>query len=364
MLRSLDKRNDGYELFEVTSIDDLDLATFLPMFDRAWKHDYVDDVRLAFDEAVLRKMTPGRWWVAVLACSRDGSPVGFELALERTLRVRGHALHAYYASMFTVSETHRRRGLGSWILEGINRLVFEEHAADLIVSTFHEGKAGSPTVQSTFDRIHDWGVARFHSTPIWSRRLDKAPFPPLEFPRPCVRLERTGDSGEGALQARDGGDSMEVPAAGALDQLIRAEFEASFAFDTSLAGQYLNPASEASGALLYELAPDRICLACFNVLPMAINERRLRPIGQLQFLLAPRCSDAEIERVIHQMGLFLAERDCFAMTLVDMGMVPRGVLDNLGFSPTDSQITFAARGPKSTIARFEGLRPPFFLDFT
>ncbi len=46
MLRSLDKRNDGYELFEITSIDALDLATFLPMVDRAWKHDYVDDARL------------------------------------------------------------------------------------------------------------------------------------------------------------------------------------------------------------------------------------------------------------------------------------------------------------------------------
>jgi len=52
------------------------------------------------------------------------------------------------------------------------------------------------------------------------------------------------------------------------------------------------------------------------------------------------------------------------MTLVDMGMVPRSVLDRLGFSPTDTQITFAARGPKSTIAVFEGLRPPFFFDFT
>ena len=97
MLRSLDRREDGYEIFEITSIDDLDFATFLPMIDSAWKHDYVDEVRLDINEAVLRKLTPGPWWVAVLACSGDGAPVGFELALERTLRVREQSLHAYYA---------------------------------------------------------------------------------------------------------------------------------------------------------------------------------------------------------------------------------------------------------------------------
>ena len=81
-------------------------------------------------------------------------------------------------------------------------------------------------------------------------------------------------------------------------------------------------------------------------------------------MLAPRGTDAEIEDIVHHMGLFLAQRGCFAMTLVDMGMVPRSVLENLGFSPTEDLITFAARGPRGTIAAFEGLRPPFYLDFT
>ena len=52
------------------------------------------------------------------------------------------------------------------------------------------------------------------------------------------------------------------------------------------------------------------------------------------------------------------------MTLLDMGVVPRSVLDRLGFVATDTQITFAVRGPKHKIECFAGLRPPFFLDFT
>ena len=350
MLRSLGKREDGYQIFEITSVDDLDLASFVPMVDRAWKLDYIDEARLDFNEAVLRKLMQGRWWVAVLACSGNGAPVGFELALERTLRVRERTLHAYYASVFTVCADHRRKGLGRWILEAINRLVFEEHEADVIVSTFHEGHAGSPAVQSTFDRISEWGVARFHTTPIWSRRLDKEPLAELDSPPRFVQLDGLGEGS--------------VPNARAIDDLVEAEFETSFSLDASLGAQYLNPANEASGTILYGPDSDRLSLACFNVLPMAINERRLRPIGQLQLLLAPRGTDAEIEDIVHHMGLFLAQRGCFAMTLVDMGMVPRSVLENLGFSPTEDLITFAARGPRGTIAAFEGLRPPFYLDFT
>ena len=366
MLRQLGKRNDGYELFEVTSADDLEFPTFVQMLDRAWKLDYLDEVRLDLNEDVLRRMMSGSWWLAVLARASDGSPVGFELALERRLRVRDRAFHAYYASVFTVSADHRRKGLGRWILEAINQLVFEEHDAEMILSTFHEGHAGSPAVQSTFDRIGDWGVARFHQSPIWSRRLDKDPLSPRSPVPDFVQLEMTGETPNTGLRARPGGsDRHGVPDLCAIDGLLRAEFETSFALEASLSAQYLDPRNEASGLLLYEVGSEaEICLAGFNVLPIAINDKRLPPIGQLQLLLAPRCTDAQLEEVVHHMGLFLADLGCFAMSLLDMGVVPRTVLEGLGFSPTQDLITFAARGPKSTIAAFEGLQPPFFVDFT
>ena len=77
-----------------------------------------------------------RTWVGILVCTEAGQPVGFELALERTLFCRQTPLRAYYASVFTVSAQHRRRGIGRWLLEGINQVVFEERNADLVFSTF------------------------------------------------------------------------------------------------------------------------------------------------------------------------------------------------------------------------------------
>ena len=364
MFRLLDQR-DGYRLGEITSISDLDLETFVPMVDAAWALDYVDQPRLIFDESYLAKVMGGSSWLAVVACADAGEPVGFEIAFERTLYVRGEPLEAYYVSVFTVSANHRRRGLGSWVLEGINRLVFEERGADLIVSTFHDDHAGSPAVQSTFDRIADWGVDRFHRTPIWSRRLDKDPFAPLADPPPWAELQLDDGGNETAIRAAEGHATVTKPTSLAeLDDELRSGYELSFALEASLAEQYLMPGNPASATHLYDFGDEARCLCCFNLSSMAINDHRLRPIGQLQMLHAPDCSEDQVAAALHQLGLHLTERGCFAMTVTDLGMIPRKVLEQLRFAPSDDGIAFAARGPRASLDRITGIQPPYFLDFT
>ena len=68
--------------------------------------------------------------------------------------------------------------------------------------------------------------------------------------------------------------------------------------------------------------------------------------------------------MVHHTAHRFAERGCFAMTLLDLGVVPRPLLESLGFAPTDTHITFAVRGPERNLEAFADLQPPFFLDFT
>ena len=99
---------------------------------------------------------------------------------------------------------------------------------------------------------------------------------------------------------------------------------------------------------------------------MAIDDRKLRPIGQLQLVLPPgsKAHGATLETLVHHTALRLAERGCFAMTLLDLGVVESGTLEKLGLGPSDTKITLAARGPMRNVEAFAAIRPPFFLDFT
>ena len=298
----------------------------------------------------LEKLMLGSHWAGVLVQAPNGDPVGFELALERTLQVRDKNLRAFYVTALTVSAEHRGRGLGRLVLEGINQLVFDKCGADLILSTFHEGHSGSPAVQSTFDRIEGFCVHRFHQSPVYSRRLDKDPLPQLEQP---PRAKPLNDP----TQA----ETIEVH--------LREHFEVSFALEASLASQYLQARNISSGFWRYDLPADKgdseaPLLIGWNLLPMAYNERDLPPIGQLQFLFAPDRSAATIERALHDAATRLHKKGCFAVSVLDMGTAPISVLERLGFAATETLVTFAARGPIETIDTLEGVSPPFFYDFT
>jgi GNAT superfamily N-acetyltransferase len=363
MLQPLDSR-EGLHRYVLTSLADVDLPALLALMAEAWQADYTDQVRPDFTEAFLRRLMVGTTWVGILVCTDAGQPVGFELALERTLYCRQMPLRACYASVFTVSAQHRRRGIGRWLLEGINQMVFEERHADLVFSTFHQGHAGSPTVQSTFDRIPNWGVQRFHTTPIWSRRLDRAPLPPLTEPLSVRRVVRPTVYAEWTLQADNAATTVTLPPLEVFTQTIRTRYDVAFGLDASFRSQYLLPEAPDAGTFWYELGQGAACCASFYLTPLIVNERRLRPVGVLHSLHAAQCTPAHLERVLQHLGHFFLDQGCFAMSLYDLGVIPPELLQRLGFRPSEDRYAYAVRGPRATIAPFATAQPPFFLDFT
>jgi GNAT superfamily N-acetyltransferase len=362
MLQSLDSR-DGLTRYAITSIADLDLPALLALMAEAWQADYTDHVRPDFTEAFLRRLMTGTTWVGVLVCTAGGQPVGFELALARTLYCRQTPLQAYYASVFTVSAQHRRRGIGRWLLEGINQMVFEEQHADLIFSTFHQGHAGSPTVQSTFDQIPDWGVHRFHTSPAWSRRLDREPLPPLTEPLAVTRVVRPADQAEWIPPA-DNTTAITLPSIEAFTHTLRTHYDVAFGLDGSFRTQYLLPDAPDAGTLWYDLGQGAVCCASYYATPLIVNERHLRPVGAIHSLHAAQCTPAHLEQVLRHLGQLFLDQGCFAMSLYDLGVIPPALLQHLGFRPSKDRYAYAVRGPRRIIDPFTTVQPPFFLDFT
>ena len=264
-----------------------------------------------------------------------------------------------------MSAQHRRCGIGQWLLEGINQLAFEEQHADLIFSTFHHGHAGSPTVQSTFDRIPDWGVHRFYTTPIWSRRLDRDPLPPLQEPISVTRVVWPADHTEWTVQADSASSAdMTLPTLDAFTHTIRTQYEVAFGLDANFRTHYLLPDASDAGTLWYELGQDAACCTNFSLTPLIVNDRHLSPSGVIQSLHTEHCSPAHLERVLLHLGQVFLEHGCFAMSLYDLGVIPLELLHRLGFKPSEARYDYAVRGPRRAIDQFITVKPPFFIDFT
>ncbi|MEM1246340.1 MAG: hypothetical protein AAGK22_08200 [Acidobacteriota bacterium] len=361
-------RYDDFEVFAVRTLEGLDLDRLVPMMDRAWKLDYAGEARQTFGHEVLKKLLRGDGWIAVLACTGEGAPIGVELALERQLAVGDRTLRTYYVTVFSVCPDHRRKGVGRRVLEGINRMVFEEEGAELIHSTFHEGYAGSPTVQSTFDPIEDFAVCRYHASPIWSRRLDKDPLPPLNR---ALRVSRAWCSSSTTEQLTLGpcGSAHPVnfkaPSIVELNEWVRSEFSVGFLFESSLRSQYLGEDGSQSGLLFYEFGGGGRAALTYNLMPMKIDDHPLKPVGQIQTVMTRGCAESHKQRLLHHAALYLRSLGCFAATTLDLAAVPTAVLRALGFRPLEEDLVhLAARGPAETVALFEDEAPPFFVDFT
>lgn len=348
--------------YSVESLDDLDSAALAVVMSRAWSADYIDHLRPDFNEDYLKHALTGTSWVAVLVATEAGDPVGFELALERTLYIREQQLKAYYATLFTVSSQHRRRGIGRWVLQGINQLAFEHNQADLIFSMFHRGAAGSPTVQATYDTIADWGVNRFHQTPIWGRRIDKEPLPAAPEPAAVARIVWPAGATEWAQKRLKG--AVTLPSSDAFRNTIRKQHDVAFDVDKSVRSHYLDADGSHAGMLWYDLGEEASCCVSYSVMPLAVNDRKLRPAGTSQMVYAEKCGVAQYQQVLAHLAQYLLDLGCFAFSVYDLGVIPEDVLRAMGLETDEDMYDYTVRGPRTIIEQFSSVKPPYFVDFT
>jgi hypothetical protein len=219
-------------------------------------------------------------------------------------------------------------------------------------------------VQSTFDQIPDWGVQRFYTTPIWSRRLDRDPLPALTEPPLVTRVVWPANQAEWITQP-DGAPAADftLPSLDAFTHTLRTHYDVAFGLDASFRTMYLLPDAPDAGTLWYDLGHGACCYASFYLTPLIVNDRRLRPVGVLQTLHTTHCTPAQLERMLLHLVQWFLEHGCFAMSLYDLGLIPHELLQHLAFKPSDDRYVYAVRGPRRAIEPFTRVQPPFFIDF-
>ena len=353
---------EGLVRYKVESIDDLNPADLASMMSNAWKSDYVDSLRPDFTEDYLRHTLSESNWIAVLVTDDSGQPVGFEQALARTLYVRNSPLKSYYATLFSVSPSYRRQGIGRWILDGINQFAFDDRDADVIFSMFHRGAAGSPTVQATYDSIPGWGVNRFHNTPIWGRRIDKSPLPIRPAPNAVARIVWPLDQVEWRTETIKG--EITLPPCDVFRQTIRERYDVCFDLEANFRSHYLGSTGSNAGLLWYELGDGATCCVGYTLMPLAVNDRQLRPAGMVQTVHAEKCQVIHYEQILTHIGHYFRNLGCFAMSVYDLGVITHQALSAIGLETDEDRYDYTIRGPREIIDQFSHLEPPYFIDFT
>jgi hypothetical protein len=333
------------------------------MLDASWQKDYQEQARLALDESFLRSLMAELVWVGVLVCDETGQPVGFVLALERTLYCHQQPFRAYYNTLFTASAHHRRHGIGRWMLHCINHLLFEERHADVVFVAFHPGHAGFPTVQSTLARLPGWGVQVFHTAPLWGRRLDLTPLPPLEIPPVAVRVAwLPGEQVLTPVSAEGSPALHSLPAVPTLTEALRSHYQVAFGLDASFRTRYLRHDGLRAGTFWYHFGREAYCCISFDIVSLLCNTRRLGLLGRIQTIHAHHCAPAHLSQALHHICCTFRDQGCFLAGVLDHGVIPHEVLQALTFRSIGDTRLFAVRGPRDAIQAFATVRPPFFID--
>jgi GNAT superfamily N-acetyltransferase len=362
MLQALDSYR-RMTCYAATSVNDLELPALLTLLEEAWQADYRDRERITLDEAFLRWLMAEPVWVGLLVCTDEGQPVGFELALKRTLYCHQQPLQAYYNTLFTVSSQHRRRGLGRWMLHCINHLLFEERGADVVVAAFHPGHAGLPTVQSAHERLPGWGIKLFHAACIWGRRLDGHPLPAIEPPPAAIRIALQADAPYFTPLSSEGTPaSWSLPTVAALTERLRTCHQVAFGLEGSFQTRYLRPGAPHAGTFWYDFGQGAQCSISFDMVALRRNEHCVGLLGRLQTVYAHHCAPEHLSRALHWLCCFFQDQGCCLVGLLDHGVIPHEVLRALSFRPTGEKRVFAVRGPQAAIRAFETVYPPYFID--
>ncbi len=369
MRQSLDTRN-GLTCSTFDAPQDIDQTALLNFLNTSWQADYVDQPYFVFDHVYLSRLMRCRHhWIGGLITDRRDMPIGFEICIERTLYCRGQRFQAYYNRLFTIHADYRRQGLGSWLVRQMNHVLFKERGTALIVSAFHPGHAGFPTAQHIHQPIPDappctdWRLQCIHQAPLWARRLDLGPLPPISAGLTPTRLFHQPHNSTWVPEpVVEVPTSRPWPIAEALNTSLATQVQIGLGFDANFQAQYLHRHDDGAGTFWYAFDTSAQCVLSYDIITLMYKGDPLGQLGRIQSVFAPHCTPDQLYHALHHICHHFQHRGCFLVSLLDHGVWPHTVLKRLSFETSGEDRWFTVRGLPSTLEAFHDIRPPHVLD--
>lgn len=356
--------HDDLTCYMVTSVHDLPWPALLELLDDAWRADYPNQLRIAFDEVFLRRLMPDHpVWVACLIRNEAGQLLGFELALQRTLYWYGQTFTGYYTRLLTIHPHYRRRGYGQWLLPCINHLLFEQRNAELVFAAFHAGHTGLPAVQKTYASLPGWQLKCFSTAPVWGCRLDRAPLSPLKPTLLATRLATQPDglAWLGSLSATTATRSP-LSSPETFSEALRWQHDVALGVGESFRTQYMWAETPEAGTYAYHFSQDGVCTISYDVITVLNNEHFVSRLGRIQTVYTRQCHMDYVSQALNHICHVFKQHGCILAGLFDLGGLPHQVLHALAFRPIGDASIVSVRGPRIVIEALAPVHPPFFVD--
>lgn len=361
----LDTRHD-LTCSAVTAVDDLAWPGLLAMVDATWQADAQGQTYLMLDVPLLSRLLSAPTWLAGVVCTSSGVPVGFALLVERLLHWHQQPLRAYYLSFLTVTASHRRRGLGQWLLHCLQQHLFQTRGADLLIAAFDPARAGLPTVQQTVAHCPGWAFRPFHTAPLWGMRLEK-PSLPLG-PRPWAATQVALPPGATALIPM-GGDlqapAVRLPSVASITAALHTQYGVAFGLETSVRARYFRSDTPGAGTWWYVCrnAQEHSCGLSYELVTVRTPTGSLGLVGVIQAVYAPGCPPTLLSQAVQHLCGTLQQAGGAFVVLLEHGCISQAVLRQRGFVPTGGTRMFAVWGPRATVELLPAVQSPYVLDW-
>jgi hypothetical protein len=344
-----------FEIIVTSDASSIDFDRLAEFCDRAWRQEYAGKPRALYDRDFLTWLLSGKHWYAVLALTKTGQPVGSFFSLLRTLRHEGSSIPALYSTGWAVDPAYRRHGV-SLLLWQMHRTILRERGyAD--VTTLHVGHSAARAGDVLRERGTQRGTSNeFQTGLIWSRRLTDED---AAKRRPRILQQHLYAADEEGVSRGPAGSSSEANFAALLDKTSTLSYESSGNFSQL----YMNRKCGRSGTICFTTADGSQCAMGFSTHTLAYEDTPMGNIGRIQFAVCERCDDDDLLAALESMCAFLAELECFSVSIVDQKCIPREVLRRGGFEETADSISFRIWTPEPLAGRFAGAKPPFAFDF-
>ena len=359
-------QHDGYIYSVFDSGCRPPLNELMTLTNEAWVADYAVANRAIFkyDKEYLQWLMPEGHFFCTWARSADGEAAGCLVHVERDFFCQGRWFKAYYGTLLSVSPRHRGRGIGERLIHFALDWAFEARGAELEVGMFDLGQAGRPVhVKSLRSYGRGFDIVETGPITVWVTTANLAKgvrYEPLQGITRVAAWPGVSRLFEFHASSSDLAVTPVPPMPPDHNRLANA-CTMGFGWTGSVPVMYAGN-GPSGGTFGFAFGANERCAIAHHVVTLIKRGEPDGKVGVIQFIDRGTATVASNVRAIRHVTARLLTAGCFAVLILDTGVLPRRALLCARYVPTPRKVSFDISGQRERLESLGSLSTPYFID--